>query len=244
MNPADQKQMAAPAGAQLIRDEFGQFYGGNFEIRHRDTNTILILNLQGEVHAKPGTMISYTQGVVIRGTFHFTFKNIFTGDQTAYLHLRGPGQATLSNHGLGDIIVLYMNNSQWITNRNAFLCMTDGIQRDSKAQSIGKTFMSGAGLWVHHYTGTGTLFLETFGAILFQDLQPGENYFIHHHFVVAWNCQYGVETIKAEGGFFSKLATGDFWMCRFTGPGRVYFQSKSADVFGEWISPYIPQKGN
>ncbi|KAJ3059692.1 hypothetical protein HDU98_004352 [Podochytrium sp. JEL0797] len=137
-----------------------------------------------------------------------------------------------------------MNNHQWVANRHAFLCYTEGIQRDSKAQSLGKSFGSGAGLWVHHYSGTGTLFLETFGAILFKDLQPGESYFIHHHFVVAWNCQYAVETIKSEGGFFGKLATGDFWMCKFTGPGRVYFQSKSADVFGEWIGPYIPNNGN
>ncbi|KAJ3080244.1 hypothetical protein HDU99_008885 [Rhizoclosmatium hyalinum] len=233
--------------AAVITNTVGQFNGGRYEIQHRDTNTILIVTLASgaEIHAKPGTLISYTMGVSIRGTFQFTFKNVFSGDQIAFAHIKGPGEATLSNHGLGDIITLQMDNSQWVACRDAFLVMTEGIQRDSRAQSIGKAFGSGAGLWVHHYTGTGTLFLETFGAILFKDLQPGESYFIDHQFVVAWNCQYAVEIIQTDqggfGGFLSKLATGDFWMCRFTGPGRVYFQSKSANVFGEWIAPKIPR---
>ncbi|ORY29469.1 TRAP-like protein [Rhizoclosmatium globosum] len=229
------------APAKTVLDTSGQFQGGSFEIQHRDTNTVIVMQLQnGEIHAKPGTLVSFTEGVSIRGTFHFNFKNIFTGDQTSFLHIQGPGQAIISSHGLGDIIVLPMNNSKWIADREAFLCYTDGITRDSKAQSLGKTLGSGPGLWVHHYSGTGHLFLETFGALMFKDLQPGENYFIHSNFVVAWNCQYTVEPIKtSSGGFFSKLATGDFWMCKYTGPGRVYFQSKSAAVFGEWISRYV-----
>ncbi|KAI8620911.1 tryptophan RNA-binding attenuator protein-like domain-containing protein, partial [Chytriomyces sp. MP71] len=234
--------------AQVIQNQSGTFPGGSYEIMHRDTNTVLVLNLGGaKINAKPGSMISITEGTQIDGSFHFSFKNVFTGDQVAFLHLGGNGQAILSNHGLGDTIVLNVSPqyTPWVVNRHAFLCMTDNVKRESKAQSMGKAFGSGQGLWVHSYMGEGLLFLETFGAILFKDLQPGETYLIHHHFVVAWNCGYAVQPIQTSkggfGGFMQKLATGDFWMCKFTGPGRVYFQSKSAEVFGEWISPYIPQ---
>ncbi|KAJ3035953.1 hypothetical protein HDU99_010534, partial [Rhizoclosmatium hyalinum] len=170
IKPGSRAGSLVVAPAKTVSDTSGQFQGGSFEIQHRDTNTVIIMQLQNaEIHAKPGTLVSYTQGVSIKGTFHFNFKNIFTGDQTSFLHVQGPGQAIISSHGLGDIIVLPMNNSQWVADREAFLCYTDGITRDSKAQSLGKTLGSGPGLWVHHYSGTGHLFLETFGALMYKD---------------------------------------------------------------------------
>ncbi|KAI9337311.1 tryptophan RNA-binding attenuator protein-like domain-containing protein [Obelidium mucronatum] len=219
--PLAQAQVAQPqrvpiqatgvASAETATSLAGAFQGGSYEIRHRDTNSILVLNLQGEVHAKPGTLVSYTQGVTIHGTFKISLKTLFTGESTNLLHIRGPGEATISNYGLGDIIALPMNNNVWIANRNAFLCMTDGVVKSSKAQSIGNSFGS-TGLWVHQYNGVGALFLETFGAIMHKDLQPGENYFIDQHFAVAWNCSYTTETIQNQGGFMSMLATGEFWI--------------------------------
>lgn len=235
--------------AAIIQDVQGAFNGGSFCIQHRDTNTILILDLNSKdekaISAKPGTMISITPGIQIDGRFHFSFKSIFSGDQIAYLYVGGTGQAIMSNHGLGDIVPLRVapGVAPWRANRNAFMLMTHGITRSSKAQSMGKAFLSGSGLWVHTYEGDGVLFVETFGALLQKDLAPGETFLVHHHYAVAWNCGYEVETIKTKGGgFFSKLATGDFWMCKFIGPGRIYFSSKSAQEFGEWISGYIPQK--
>ncbi|KAI9337309.1 DUF124 domain protein, partial [Obelidium mucronatum] len=205
-----------------------------------------VINLTGtfqggsyEVYAKPGTLVSYTQGIIISGTIKVSLKLLFAGESSNILNIRGPGEATISNFGLGDIIALSMRNNLWMAHRDAFLCMTQGIIKSTKAQSIGHSF-GNTGLWVHQFSGSGTLFLETFGAIMHKDLLPGENYYVDQHFVVAWNCKNTTETFQNQGGMISMLASGEFWVCKFTGPGRVYFQTKSAKAFGVWLGPYVP----
>jgi uncharacterized protein (AIM24 family) len=51
--------------------------------------------------------------------------------------------------------------------------------------------------------------------------------------LVAWNCDYRIE--KAGGGSMSSLKTGEGLVCRFTGPGSVYVQTRNMDEFDSYI---------
>jgi len=51
--------------------------------------------------------------------------------------------------------------------------------------------------------------------------------------LVAWSCDYKIEKAGGGGGFNS-MKTGEGLVCRFTGPGSVYCQTRNLEEFGDW----------
>lgn len=64
-------------------------------------------------------------------------------------------------------------------------------------------------------------------------LQQGQQHIVDNGHLVAWNCDYSIE--KAGGGSLDSLQTGEGLVCRFTGPGSVYIQTRNMKAFQEYI---------
>ena len=47
----------------------------------------------------------------------------------------------------------------------------------------------------------------------------------------------------AGGGFFSGMHTGEGLVCRFTGPGDIYIQTRNPESLGQWIASQVPMSG-
>ncbi len=47
----------------------------------------------------------------------------------------------------------------------------------------------------------------------------------------------------AGGGFFSGMHTGEGLVCRFTGPGDIYIQTRNPEALGQWIASQVPGSG-
>jgi uncharacterized protein (AIM24 family) len=45
------------------------------------------------------------------------------------------------------------------------------------------------------------------------------------------------------GGLFSGMHTGEGMVCRFTGPGTIYLQTRNPESLGQWINAQIPKQG-
>ncbi|KAH9951530.1 DUF124-domain-containing protein [Amylocystis lapponica] len=220
----------------------GAFEGGQFKIGHRDSNTVLYLRLQpgAEVLTKPGTLVAMDSSVQIKGKVNFSFKKMLTGGELAFAHFFGPGEVMVSPDVWGDIASIRLDGSvPWFFGKHAHLASTPGITLNTKAQSFGKMIFSGHGLFTGTATGQGTLFVQALGAIISRDLQPGEQWVVNNDHLVAWNCQYNMEKIQA-GGIISSIKTDEGAVCRFTGPGTVYIQTRSADHFISWIHDRLP----
>ena len=54
----------------------------------------------------------------------------------------------------------------------------------------------------------------------------GEKYIVDNGHLVAWNTKYILERI-ASGGIISGLASGEGLVCKFTGPGTVFIQTRN-----------------
>jgi hypothetical protein len=55
----------------------------------------------------------------------------------------------------------------------------------------------------------------------------GERYIVDNGHLVAWNTKYVLERV-ASGGIISGLAAGEGLVCKFTGPGTVFLQTRNA----------------
>ncbi|PLB38400.1 AIM24 family protein [Aspergillus candidus] len=245
--PAVQPHRSSVSSAQFgppvnatNQDEVGTFNGGSFRVSHRDSNSIVTLQLAVgcPIEAKPGAMISMSHTISVRGKISFSLKKMFAGGEMSYSIFTGPGELLLAPSTLGDIIVLRLNGTDsWKVGKDGFLASTSAVQKDYQSQGLTKGVFSGEGLFIYKMSGSGLVWLQSFGAIIKKDLRDGEAYFVDNGHLVAWNCKYRMERV-AGGGIMSNLASGEGLACRFDGPGTVYMQTRNVQAFAAHIGAH------
>jgi uncharacterized protein (AIM24 family) len=61
--------------------------------------------------------------------------------------------------------------------------------------------------------------------------------------LVAWPEQMKYTIEKAASGWVSSIVSGEGFVRRFRGPGRVLIQTRNPGGFGQWMRRFIPSKG-
>ncbi|KAM0245656.1 hypothetical protein ACHAQJ_010508 [Trichoderma viride] len=230
-------------GAVSTTDDVGTFNGGSYRISHRDTNTILTIQLAmgAPVHARPGAMVAMSPTITLKGHIKFSVKKLIAGGELASSNYTGPGELILAPPSLGDITSIRLTGKeQWSVGHDGYLAYTQGIVKDYKRQGLGKAIFSGEGLYVYKMTGTGLLWISSFGAIIRKDLAQGEKYIVDNGHLVAWNTSYVLERV-ASGGIISNLSSGEGLICKFTGPGTVFMQTRNPREFAAYLGGISPQ---
>ena len=107
----------------------------------------------------------------------------------------------------------------------------------------GKTFFSGEGLILLRCTGQGDLLMSAYGAIRSATLAAGERMTLDTGHVVAFDdtVQYSV---RKAGSWKSTILGAEGLVTDFTGPGRIWLQTRSSADLIRWIQSKLPpQKG-
>ncbi|KAF9690811.1 hypothetical protein EKO04_011115 [Ascochyta lentis] len=232
---ASQPQFAGAGSTSA--DDVGTFNGGSYRVSHRDTNTILTVQLAigCPFTAKPGAMIAMTPTITLKGTMKFSLKKALIGGDMSKSTYTGPGELLLAPAAIGDITIIKLGgHEQWSVGKDAFLACTQGIVTEYKSQGVTKAMFSGEGLFVYKISGQGILWCTSFGAIIRKDLQKDEKYIIDNGHLVAWNCKYVLERV-ASGGIVSNMMAGEGLVCKFTGPGTIFMQTRNAQAFAAWL---------
>ncbi|KAI0206165.1 DUF124-domain-containing protein [Astrocystis sublimbata] len=241
--PAPNMSAGAPVpgqfmGASATMDDVGTFNGGSYRISHRDCNTIVTIQLAMgcPLTARPGVLIAMSPTITLKGEYKFSLKKMVAGTDLGQSTFIGPGELLLAPGMLGDITTIRLGGEEsWSVSKDAYVANTQGIHRDYKRQGLGKAMFSGEGLWVHKISGTGLLWITSFGAIIRKDLVEGEKYIVDNGHLVAWNVKYVMERV-ASGGIIAGFATGEGLVCKFTGPGTVFLQTRNPRAFGAYMA--------
>ncbi|CAI7671565.1 unnamed protein product [Penicillium bialowiezense] len=229
----------APAFGEFVgahssnQDDVGTFNGGSYRISHRDTNSLLTVQLAMgcPLTVRPGAMIAMSPTITLRGAITISWKKVIAGGSMSMSHYTGPGELLLAPSVLGDVIVhLVAEGDNWKIGRDAFLAHTSGVHHEYKAQGFIKGFFSGEGFFVYNITGSGLLWMQSFGAIIKKDLVEDEVYIVDNGHLVAWNCKYEMTRV-ASGGIMSSFSSGEGLACKFKGPGSVYLQTRNLNAF-------------
>lgn len=116
-------------------------------------------------------MISMSPTVTLRGEVKFSMKKMIAGAGLSSSNYIGPGEILFAPSMLGDITSIRLNgNEQWNVGHDAYLASTQGVVKDHKRQGLGKAMFSGEGLFVYKMSGTGILWISSFGAIIRKDV--------------------------------------------------------------------------
>jgi uncharacterized protein (AIM24 family) len=116
-------------------------------------------------------MFGMSPSVTLKGQWKFSVKKMIAGADVGNSTLIGPGEILLCPPMLGDIATVRLTGKEvWVCGQDAYLGSTQGIVKDFKRQGLGKAMFSGEGLFVYKMSGTGLLWLTSFGAIIRKDV--------------------------------------------------------------------------
>ncbi|KAL7918821.1 DUF124 domain-containing protein [Trichoderma austrokoningii] len=246
-----QQQQKKQAGDDVSAvDTVGTFNGGSYRVSHRDSNTILTIQLANgaPLHAKPGAMVAMSPSMTLKGHFKFSLKKAIAGGELSSSTYTGPGELILAPSSLGDITTVRLTGEKnedgedevWYLGKDAYLAYTQGINKDVQRQGLGKAIFSGEGLFIYRVTGIGLLWISSFGAIIERKLARGEKYIVDNGHLVAWNMNYVLERVSS-GGIISNMSSKEGLVCKFTGPGTVFMQTRNPQVFATYLGGVAPQ---
>ncbi len=216
------------------------------QVDYRPSFALLTVDLdQGEsLRAEAGAMVSHSAGISIEtqasggllgslkrsvlGGESF-FQNTYTASRAGNVSLAPPLPGDIVHHDVADRLMVQSGS---------YLASHPDLDLDT-AFGGAKTFFGSEGLFLLEVSGDGPTWLSSYGAIHEIELDADEEYVVDTGHIVAFE---GTTTfdVNRVGGLRSTLFSGEGLICRFTGPGRVWLQSRSQDAFLSWLVPQLP----
>ena len=164
-----------------------------------------------------------------------TGESLFINEFTAE---GGPGEIGIAPALPGDLAHHYLNNDIIYLQNSAFVAAGMDVTIESKWQGLTKGFFSGESLFLIRCSGKGDLWFNTYGAIIEIDIT--DNYVVDTGNIVAFTD--GLEyKISRVGGYKSLFFSGEGFVCRFSGKGKVWIQTRGADAFTSWAHNFRPK---
>ena len=156
------------------------------------------------------------------------------------------GEIYISPGVPGDIAHYYIEpGHNLMVQSSGFVACSNKIEIDTQFQGF-KGFFSGESLFLLRATGEGDLWFSSYGGIL--EIEVSENYIVDTSYIVAFedSLNYNLEFI---GGLsFNNLLTGVFGgeglVCRFTGRGRLWIQTRALNPLLNFLHPFRPVSNN
>lgn len=205
---------------------------------------------QGEsVRAESGAMVSMTGTVDIQTKMQGGFlaslaRSVLTQEsffQNTFTAARGPGEVTLAPSLPGDIRLRDLQGESIILQSGAYLGSHPSIELETKWGGA-KTFFSREGLFLIRVSGRGPLLFSSYGAIVEVQV-PSSGYVVDTGHLVAFEPSLQWEVTKV-GGIKSLLFSGEGLVCRFSGQGKLWLQTRSFDAFLGQVIPHVQRASN
>ena len=218
-----------------------------FSVLHKPSFAMAQISLEpGEkLQAETGAMVGMSNGIhmdtSVRGGIFKGIRRSVLGNESFFVNTftaREKGLLELAPPNPGDIQHIDLDHQTLYIQSASFLAATIDLDIDTKWGGA-KTFFSSEGLFMLKCSGTGTVFISSYGAIHEVNLGPGEEYTVDTGHMVAFD-----ETVRYSvgrtGSWKSTFLGGEGLVCKLRGPGRFYMQTRSPDAFVQWMAARLP----
>ncbi len=147
------------------------------------------------------------------------------------------GEIGIAPGAPGDLEHLALEGQAIFLQNSAFLAAAPEVRVATQWQGLVKGFFSGSALFLIRCEGTGDLWFSAYGALVPIDVD-GE-YVVDTGHVIGFTggLEYSVARV---GGYRSLFFSGEGLVCRFTGKGRVWVQTRDPVSFAHWAHPFRP----
>ena len=221
----------------------------DYEILHRPSYALLRMEISaGEsVSAESGAMVGMSSGIEIetsmRGGLLGGLKRKVLGGESFFVNTftaSQDGEVNFAPSLPGDVYAVELRGETIYAQSGAYIASTQGIDVDTSWGGA-KTFFSGEGFFMLKISGSGTVFLSSYGAIHEVTLEAGQTYTVDTGHIVSFAEGVGYN-VKRVGGMKSTFFSGEGLVVELTGPGTITIQSRSTDALLAWLIPHLPDK--
>src|SRR4051812_39181901 len=233
-----------------------------YEILYQPSFSLAVVSLErGEqILAESGAMVSMSPTIRLEakmagGGMFGAIKSAVGGEslfRTTFTAETGPGEITFAPSDLGDLLAVEMTGEKLFVQPGSYLAGDTRLAISVQGSLRG--MLSGEGLFLLTVQGSGLLVLSSFGAIHAKDLAPGEEYIVDTGHIVAFEESVGFHLEKATGksqgvggflkGMVQSALSGEGFVCRYRGPGRIYLQTRQVSGFVRQLIPFLPKTGS
>ena len=198
---------------------------------------------QGEtIKVEAGAMATMDPSIKMKTKIGGGFKRMLSGESLFINEFSAPtadGEIGIAPGCPGDVAHVHLDNQTVYLQNSAFVASSLGVSTDAKWQGMTKGFFSGEKFFLIKCSGTGDLWFNTFGGIIEIDVSAG--YVVDTGFIVGFTegLEYQIDRV---GGLKSLFLSGEGLVCRFSGSGKLWIQSRQPFPFVGWADFFRPVK--
>ncbi|MCO4744699.1 MAG: TIGR00266 family protein [Proteobacteria bacterium] len=228
----------------------------NIDIQHGPAYALAIVHLDpGEtVVAEGGAMVSMDthvtmetttkkkEGQGLLGGLMSGLKRMVAGESFFQNHFTAqgsPGEVTFAPSLQGDIMQNELSGNTIFLQSTAYLCSGTDVEIDAKWGGA-KTFFGGEGLIMLKASGNGPCVFNSFGGI--REIDVDGDYIVDTGHIVAFEDSLQFKVTRFGGGWKAFIFGGEGLVCRFTGTGKLWIQTRNPQAFGELIGAKLPMR--
>jgi uncharacterized protein (TIGR00266 family) len=226
-----------------------------FDLLYRKAHTLAVAKLgAGEsVRAESGAMVSMSTNIGIQtdgpigkkggGLFKSLKRVVLSGETfftNHYTAQGAPGEVTLAPSLTGDMVVHDLQPGEDLfIQGSSYMAAPDSVNIDTKWQGF-KGFFSGENLFFLHATGSGPVLMNAFGAI--QTIDFNGQLIVDTGHLVAFTKGITYEVSTASKGLIASFLSGEGFVLKMSGQGRLYLQTRNPSEFGSSVGRMLPPR--
>ena len=170
------------------------------------------------------------------GFFKAILRKIFGGESLFVSqftnHTNTPQQLTLVQSTPGEMREIKLNNSTFCLQPGAYVCSTEGVKLGLRWAGF-KSFIAREGLFKLTVSGTGSLWYGAYGAMIEKNIQG--DYLVDSGHLVGYDPTLKLK-LQLSGGLVSSFLSGEGFVTRLEGTGKVILQTRSISGLAGWIN--------
>lgn len=215
------------------------------DLKSRKNFPIVVVELQpgegivAESSALVGMSPEISVETKVRGGQIKSYMHGQAGTDAYYLNtfraIDRPGEVLLAPRQLGEVYTypLAERDDGILITVESFLAAADKVLIETAWRGA-STFQMSSGLQMLRCSGEGTLMVSSFGDVYTIKLEEGQAYTVDRNHLVGFTERVQMRT-RQFGGVRSTLLRGHEIVFELEGPGKVYLQTRSSEVFKEWL---------
>lgn len=152
-----------------------------------------------------------------------------------YRAIEKDGEVLIAPRMLGEVKLypLGERDERILITVESFLAAEENVEIETAWRGA-STFQMSSGLQMLRCSGDGGLLLSSFGAIHTIELADGQAFAVDRGHLVGFTDQVQMR-MRQLGGVRSTLLRGQEIIFELSGPGKIYLQTRSHDMFLDWI---------
>ena len=172
-------------------------------------------------------------------------KRLFSGE-SFFLSTYKVGPGETGEVGLapilpGEMKTLALDGSTtWVCSGGSFIAAGgDDVEMETRFQGLGSVF-SGEGMFFLEVSGVGTALVGGFGAL--HELEVDGELTLDTGHLIAYEKSLEYKVTKAASSWTQSFLSGEGFVMKFEGQGKVIAQTHDATMFGSTLGPLLPER--